>query len=82
MKAIEAEFWPATATKPRRATASDHAGNTFTVSADAPDNLYPDGRYEAVRLLCEKMNWKGELVVGDLGERLIFVWCEFERIYV
>ena len=82
MKAIEAEFWPATDTKPRRATASDHDGNTFTVSADAPDNLYPDGRYEAVRLLCEKMNWKGELVVGDLAGRLIFVWREGARLYV
>jgi len=83
MKAILTKKLPFTLYKPTRIKASDEDGNSATVPYD--DALRwstGETHIPAVRALCKKMGWKGELVQGGLKQGYVFVWADGERIKV
>lgn len=82
MKAIITRFVGATNTKPARIIASDLDGNRITVPAEGELQRATarDAAHEtAVRALCARMNWTGDLVWGAVKTGLVWVWLDTKR---
>jgi hypothetical protein len=63
MQAIKTKIIPATNTKPTRIKATSCGGISVTLSTS---NIEGDQHIAAVRALCEKLKWKGKMVMGGL----------------
>lgn len=73
MKAIQTKYVGPTNTKGSRIIATDNDGNKVTIS-------YPyelsgeDVHRKAAQALCDKMNWKGEMIAGWVKNGYVFVF--------
>lgn len=71
MKAIRTSYIGQTDTRPARWKAVDGDGNKALVSASIGT------AEDAVRALCERMGWAGDLISGGFGNDEYWVWVEF-----
>jgi len=75
MKAITTKYLGPTDTRGSRIKADDGDGNTATVPY--PHHLSNEhAHFEAVKALCERLNWHGNLAWGGLRTGYVFVWCD------
>jgi hypothetical protein len=73
MKAIITKYHGPTNTRGSRISASDEDGNR--VSIPYPHELSGEKVHrKAADALCEKMNWKGEMVGGAMKKGYAFCW--------
>jgi hypothetical protein len=66
MKAIVTKYLPASNSKGARIKASDSDGNSITVSYPQECHTELEASRTAANALCEKMNWKGNMVSGQI----------------
>ena len=75
-RAISVKYIPASQTKSSRLKAFDKCGNQFTVGFNSTD-LSGENLYQFVaEQLAKKMNWKGKLIGGWLGNEAVFVFAD------
>lgn len=74
MKAIQVKYLPATNTKPSRLKAMAEGVKPLTQSFSGMEDAAAQARphvtpyHMAAQLLCQRMNWNGELVGGGLPD--------------
>ena len=74
MKAIEVKFLPAQNVRGSRLKATDGDGNSKTISYPDDKRMGEEAHFEAVKALCAKMEWDGEVICGWLGNRSVWVF--------
>jgi hypothetical protein len=76
MKTIFTKYIGPSNTRGSRVKAYDEDGNQATVSYNqAVDD--EEAHIEAVRALCDKMNWHGPMVSGGTKQGFVFVFLEY-----
>jgi hypothetical protein len=74
MKAIFTKYLGPTDVRGARIKASDHDGNSITVSYDHASH---EPHRDAALALCKKLNWTGRLVEGsDSKAGNVYVWLQ------
>jgi hypothetical protein len=73
MKAIKTSYRGPTNSRGSRIIASDGDGNKITIHYDHSLNIDELHR-KAARALCDKMKWKGQLVMGWLKNDAVHVF--------
>jgi hypothetical protein len=79
VKAITTKFHGPTSTHGPRISATDNDGNRATIPYDYGADLL--GHLQAVKTLCKKMGWKGQLVQGAIKGGLVWVWADERDTY-
>ena len=76
MKAITVKFLAATGAKGARLKAGDSDGNMTIIGYPHEVKSGEDAHFEAVKALCKKMKWDGEIVCGWPGNGSVWVFVE------
>lgn len=76
MKAITVKYLPPATARGARLKASDSDGNSVTIKYPDLGNNGEEKHFEAVKALCAKMDWHGEVVCGWAGNQSVWVWTE------
>ena len=80
MKAIKTKYHGPTNARGSRVKASDEDMNSITIPWDhALDTT--ENHTKAAKVLCEKMDWHGELVMGSLKDCYMFVFVPTYKGY-
>jgi hypothetical protein len=81
MIAIETKYTPPTNTRPAKILAVTTTGRRMEVSIDHGLDG-PERHAAAAVALCERMNWKGELIAGATRAGYVFVFANGPRFNV
>ena len=74
MKTITTKYLGPTISRGARFKATDHDGNTITLSYDY--SLTSSANHQrACRALCQKMGWSGELIGGHQQNGMVWVFA-------
>jgi len=73
MKAIKTKYHGPGNVLGSRVSASDEDKNRITISWDS-ELRSEENHIAAVKALCKKMNWHGELTMGSLNDCYVFVF--------
>lgn len=74
MKAIKVKYIGPTGVKGGRLKASDADGNSKTISYPDDVSGIEERHFEAVKALCAKMKWGGEVFCGWYGNETFWVF--------
>jgi hypothetical protein len=81
MIAIETKYVPPTNTRPAKILAVTATGRQLSHSIDRGLDG-PEQHAAAAVALCERMNWKGELIAGATRAGYVFVFADGARFNV
>jgi hypothetical protein len=76
VKAITTTYRGATERQPACVIATDHDGNRARLSWDGLDGGDFERHFQAVRHLCDRMQWHGRIVGGMIRNGYVWVWLD------
>lgn len=78
MQAIFTKTLPVTNLKPQRIKVITASGQSLTVSMGDGSRFLEEVSWNAVRALCQKLNWRGALVRGDTQDGFVYVFLPLD----